>query len=564
MDLFMVIASHFFKLIAFLCLRRQGGLQVAAAVAITSLLTSLSPVSAAEPVVARTPVLDWKPCTKPAQKGFQCAIARVPMNYFRPTGRTFRLALIKYPARDPARRIGTLFWNPGGPSDAGTEYLPAAIHGFPHRVRRRFDIVSWDPRGMGGSTRPVVQCFDSQAQEEAFVDAWFSGLAAIPVSLPELARFSDARTRLNRKCVRRDRELLAHVSTADNARDLDLLRQAVGEEKVTYYGTSYGTFLGATYLNMFPDRVRAAVLDGAVAPRAWAGNDGDAAILSTFLRIGSDFGSMATINEFMNQCGLVDKASCAFSAGSPTATQRKWARLIRQLKTQPVMTVPIQGLSQPVDDRSLLAYASSSLYILRPLPGFGRFPGWVAVGNNLQQVWEEAFKPKPAGAGSVSDTGAADVVTSVQPVSARTYVTSLGRQASVVCGESPNPATKAGYANQALMSYQRTGINVWPFAALCSGWSVKASNPYLGPWNLPTVPVLVIGNTFDPATPYSSSQRMANELWDGHLLTVDGFGHSELLNPSRCAQRYVSSYLIDGTLPPAGARCNQDSGPFSK
>ena len=134
----------------------------------------------------------------------------------------------------------------------------------------------------------------------------------------------------------------------------------------------------------------------------------------------------------------------------------------------------------------------------------------------------------------------------------------------MVCGESPNPATDNAYAAQALASYQRAGLNLWPFTAVCKGWTAKASSPYLGPWNTKTPPVLVIGNTFDPATPYSSSQRMAEELADGHFLTVDGFGHTELLNPSRCAEDYVAAYLIDGKLPPKGIRCAQETSPFSK
>lgn len=528
---------------------------------------AMAPTSNAFPATVPAPPvpkLKWQPCTEPAQKGFQCATAKVPMDYSQPRGKTFTLALIKYPAQEPDSRIGTLFWNPGGPSDSGTQYLPASVQGFPKQVRRRFDIVSWDPRGMGGSTTPVVQCFNSQEQEEKFFEDATSGLPAIPVSSSELARYIDARTAFNKQCVRRNGELLAHVSTADNARDLDLLRQAVGDKKMTYYGTSYGTFLGATYLNMFPNRVRAAVLDGAVAPMAWAGNNSDAAAtLSTFLRVGSDIGSTDTIREFINQCGEVNIASCAFSAGSPWATRRKWTDLLSRLQASSVTTAPIDGLDQPVDDRSLLSYISSNIYLLRPLPDFGRFPGWVAVAETLQQVW----KASKAQSGAVPTAAAASTrptTAATRSATASTYITSLGRQLSVICGESPNPATKAAYAEQALTSYRRAGLNGWPFVALCRQWSIKASSPYLGPWDRPTPPVLVIGNTFDPATPYSSSQRMANQLSNGHLLTVDGFGHTELLNPSRCAQNYVASYLINGNLPPTGTRCAQDSPPFLK
>lgn len=226
------------------------------------------------------PTLDWGACPPaPAHSasvdGFECATAVVPMDYTHPRRGTFALAVIKHPAEDPGHRIGTVLFNPGGPSDAGTEFLPAVIGGFPERVRQRFDIVSWDPRGMGGRTTPVVQCFDSADQEAAFLASQTG--PAIPVSVKELTARYEFGAAFNRQCAERNGDLLRHVSTADNARDLDLLRQAVGEARITYYGTSYGTFLGATYVSMFPKRVRAVVLDGAVAPRAWAGNDGDGA-----------------------------------------------------------------------------------------------------------------------------------------------------------------------------------------------------------------------------------------------------------------------------------------------
>jgi len=557
--------------------RCRQPIAMTAALAMTGLLDVASPVVAATPELAsvRVPVLDWQPCAD--EDGFECATADVPMDYSRPRGKTFSLALIKAPAQDPGSRIGTLFWNPGGPSDVGTQYLPASVWGFPEAVRRSFDVVSWDPRGMGGRTTPVVQCFDSEEQEIGFLEAAFADLPAIPVSARELAGYIEGHTRLNRRCLRRNSDLLAHVSTADNARDLDLLRQAVGDEELTYYGTSYGTFLGATYLNMFPDRVRAVVLDGAADPRAWAGNDGDGALLSTFVRIGSDLGAADTVSEFMNQCGDVDTASCAFSAGSPEATWRKWATLLARIDACPVTAGSVDGLDQPVDNRALIAYVTSKIYLLRPLPGFGRFPGWRAVAEALEKVWEAS--QQQVGDGDVAACLAAQPLAppapaeepageaaeeAAGPPAPSTYVTSVGRQRSVICGESPNPTTPAAYAAQALFSYERAGLNGWPFGAVCNRWSVRASNRYLGPWDTPTPPVLVIGNTFDPATPYSSSRRMADELWDGHLLTVDGFGHTQLLNPSQCAQDYVAAYLIDGDLPPDSARCAQESPPFSQ
>lgn len=522
-------------------------------------------VRPSEPAPA-VPVLDWTACPAAADgaastTGFDCATATVPMDYGDPAAGQFDLAVIKHPATDPGTKVGTLFWNPGGPSDAGTQYLPASIGGFPEAVRARFDIVSWDPRGMGGRTTPVVQCFPDQAAEQAFLEN--PDFGTIPRTDAEFAAFDAAHTALNVQCGKQAGDLLAHVSTADNARDLDLLRQAVGEDTLSYYGTSYGTFLGATYLNMFPDRVRAAVLDGAVSPPAWGGGAGADASLSTFLRIGSDLGAQQTVDEFMRQCGAVDATACALSAGSPEATLSKWTALLDQLRTTPVT---IEG--QPFDDRGLLSLVQGSIYLLTPLDGFGRFPGWPAVAEQVQQVWTAAQQPASVSSGVPSASPAAPAVSSPAGSAGAgaesTYVTSAGRQLAVVCGESPNPTTEAGYDAAARASFDRSGPSYWPWVAYCVDWPAQAADAYRGPWDTPTPgPVLVVGNTFDPATPYTSSQAMAAALADGHLLTVDGFGHTELLNPSICAQQHIADYLLSGTVPADGTRCAQDRAPFA-
>ncbi|WP_328966282.1 alpha/beta hydrolase [Streptomyces sp. NBC_00239] len=132
----------------------------------------------------------------------------------------------------------------------------------------------------------------------------------------------------------------------------------------------------------------------------------------------------------------------------------------------------------------------------------------------------------------------------------------------MICGESPNPVTTAAYAAQARTSYARAGYTAWPWGAVCSGWTEKAAHTYNGPWNKQKgTPVLVVGNTFDPATAYTSSRRAAAEL-GGRLLTVNGYGHTELLNPSTCARRHIAAYLVSGTLPPDGTTCAQDGTPF--
>jgi pimeloyl-ACP methyl ester carboxylesterase len=502
----------------------------------------------------KVPVLQWTACP-PAAEGaastaaFQCADAMVPMDYAAPGAGNFTLGLIKHPAARPAERIGSLFWNPGGPSDAGTEYLPAGINGFPQAVRDRFDIISWDPRGMGGRTTPVIQCFDSAAAEQSFADSHFG--TTIATTPEDLAKEFRARAAFNAACLAKAGDLPRHVSTADNARDLDLLRQAVGEERISYYGTSYGTFLGATYINMFPTHVRATVLDGGVSPSAWMGNAGEDLSLSTFVRLGSDYGAAATVDAFMRACGEASPAHCAFSAGTPEATRQKWAELLARARRGKVIH---EG--ETASDGAITSYVMSSVYLVDPLPGFDRFPGYRAVAAFLQSLWDASGAETTASAAPEDAPPAA-------PQSAGTYTTSAGRQLAVICGESPNPESAEASAAQAEASFRRAGLSPWPFGSACLGWTARAAAPYSGPWNRSlATPALVIANSFDPATAFGSSVRLSQELGNARLLPVLGFGHTVLFNPNSCAQDLVARYLVALELPATGAACREDKPPF--
>ena len=527
-------------------MKRALRVSVASALSAVSVVLGgyAAPATAAgqAPADPAVPTLNWTAC--PGGGAFRCATATVPMDYAKPDGATFSLALIKYPAKDPVGRIGTVFWNPGGPGGSGTEALPATISGLPAEVLRRFDVVSWDPRGMGGGSTPVVQCFDSVEEEVGFLGQ----VPTVPTSEAEFARAESLRAEVNARCVQRNGDLLAHVSTADTARDLDLLRQAVGDEKTTYYGVSYGTVLGATYINMFPDKVRAAVLDGAVFPSAWGGGPGTDQALSTFLRIGSDVGGQETVDEFIRQCGMVGPDRCSFSAGSVEATRQKWSDLLARLRVTPAT---VDG--GRVNDRDLVSALKSLVYVVDP--------GWASAARFLQGAHTAATAPQAAAAGVPGARGSAAPGSRSLPPGM--YGTSIGRLLSVVCGESPNPDQPSDYTPQARLSYARAGYSGWPFVAFCAGWTTKAAAPYGGPWNTPAAaPVVVVNTTFDPATPYASAERAVKELANAHLITVQGFGHSQQLNPSRCAQDLIAAYMIDGTLPMEGASCPQDGAPF--
>ncbi|MFD7612010.1 alpha/beta hydrolase [Streptomyces sp. NPDC059828] len=478
------------------------------------------------------PKLDWQPCAQDSP--YDCATVELPLDYGDPSGRTIELAVVRRKATGPGgRRIGALFFNPGGPGGPGTVQMPQMYDTFPREVRERFDIVSWDPRGIGSST--AVNCFARPADAKAWVA---DKPAGFPVGEQQRKAWIAAYEDLSRRCRQRDPELLRHVSTADTAHDLDRLRQAVGEPRLSYLGISYGTYLGATYANLYPGRVRAMVLDSNVDPRAWTDDASDSPRLTTFLRMGSDRSAAAVLDRFLALCGSTTTAHCAFSAGEPQATRDKFDRLMRRLRERPVGTWNYGRTAGDV---------VSSLYVVHP--------GWADLAGRLQELWlgraPQPAEPPPA-----------------PPV--RDPAPYLGDEqaAAVLCSDSPNPRDPGVYHALEEASALRTGDagRFWTWAAEpCASWPAVAADGYRGPWNKRTAhPVLVVGTAYDPATTYWGAQAMATALADARLLTLDGYGHTALLNPSGCVNAHVSRYLVDGTLPPAGTRCRQDTPPFSE
>jgi pimeloyl-ACP methyl ester carboxylesterase len=532
--------------------------------ALVSLALATSSALAVEaPARAAVPALMWGPCPRQsdaALAGFVCASAAVPFDYSDPSGRTIELAVVKHPATDPAHRIGTLFMNPGGPGGQGTTQITGWLPRVPGVLRERFDVVSWDPRGVGGdplgiapSPGTAVQCFASQDAEGEFLGEF----ANFPLGHRQEQGYISTWRLFGKICARRVGDLLSHVSTAETARDLDLLRQAVGDQALTYWGLSYGTFLGATYANLFPDKVRALVLDGNVAPSAWT-NAGERKVTQTVSqRIGQDVSMDATLSAMLDLCGQAPVDKCAFSAGSAAATQAKFDALLARLRRGPI-TIEFGGQTLRIDYAFFLTVLSEGLDIVQrfvnedvPDASFG---GWPLLMNVAQALWENRDNPvEPPTAPSVS-----------QPTT-ETYA-GPEQSLAVLCGEAPEP-TLGQFRRLARQQPERTGpigeAILWGVDEPCVTWPARSPAAYEGPWNTPTsAPILVIGNTTDPATPLRNSVKMAAELADARLLTVNGYGHTEFNNPSTCASNAVVSYVVNSVLPPPGTICAQDTAPF--
>ncbi|MBG0850538.1 alpha/beta fold hydrolase [Streptomyces spinoverrucosus] len=511
--------------------RRRTAAVVAAVLACTTALTGphLAATGAGTASTALAPQLEWKPCAQ--DRHYDCATATVPLDYANPRGRTIELSVVKRKATGPGRRVGTLFFNPGGPGGPGSVQMPQIYESFPDEVRERFDIVSWDPRGIGNST--AVNCFESTKEAEAWTA---SHPAGFPVGERERKKWVDSYRELGRACERRDPELLRHVSTADTARDLEQLRRSVGESLLTYIGISYGTFLGATYANLYPDKVRAMVLDSNVDPSAWTNGGSEQALLPYFQRLGSDRSAAATLDRFLSLCGAATVAECAFSAGSAQATLDKFKELTERLRERPVES---WTYARTVSD------VVSALYVVHP--------GWADLAARLQDLWQGQAPAAPAA-----------------PATTPPVPTPYGgdeQAAAVLCGDSPSPRDPGVFHATEEAAAARSGdaARHWTWAAEpCATWPATAADPYTGPWNKRTAhPLLVVGTSYDPATPYESAEAMSETLADARLLTNRGYGHTALLNPSGCVNDHVSRYLLDGALPPPGTTCEQDTPPFS-
>lgn len=470
---------------------------------------------AAAPAQGEVPALHWSPCSD--HKRFDCATARVPLDPRRPGGARIRLAVIRHRATRPSRRIGTAFFSPGGPA-AAKPLLPMVVKGLPAPIPERFDLISWDPRGLGEST--AVKCFASQADEDRFFADVGKPAYTFPVGPLEVARWTERYRAFGQRCKQRSGNLMRHITAANSARDMDLLRRAVGARRVTFIGGSWGTFLGATYANLFPRRVRAMVLSAILDPVAWVRRG--RGFKPTYLRQRIDLSARKTLDAFLDECGRRSVARCAFSAGSAAATRAKFDALLRRLELDPS--------SASVTYADFVGTVVNDLYAAS---------GWSELARKMQSVWS---------------TGSTDGV-------AEDAFPDIGGAFGINCTDSPNPGP-ATFPRFDRFTTQRAGAvgRFWLWATeVCSTWPVTSPDRYTGPWNRRTPsPVMVISTTHDPATSYEAAVALSRRLARGRLLTVDGYGHS---TRSACTDRYLVRYLVTRIPPPRGARCRGEQ-PF--
>jgi pimeloyl-ACP methyl ester carboxylesterase len=465
--------------------------------------------------------LTWTAC----EDGFECATLTVPLDYNDTAGPKIDLAVIRKPAANPEQRIGSLLTNPGGPGGSGVDFVrsTATPDGLFASLNTQFDIVSWDPRGTAGSA--PINCF-SDSELEAFNARQlpFPTLANRDAVLADSRAFSAA-------CVaNNDSELLSSISTETSARDMDQLRRALGEDKVSYIGFSYGTYLGATYSSLFPNNIRALVLDGAVDPTQYANQPIAANITQAF-------GFETALDRYFNNfCGT----ACNFTGGKAA-----WKDLVNKLQTTPLNTGV--DTARPVNGTSVINATSIVLYSRGAWPVLDVALAEAAAGDGrrLQRLSDIAL-------GRNSDG---------------TYDPGAGAFAAITAVDQnyPQNIVYQDFLQPVYTSVSPSfgGASFW--ASLAGGysafeWPVEATARFSGPFRnaRSNTPAVVIGTTFDPATPFIGSVAMTRQLGNARLLTMNGDGHTAYSGNSACIDAAVEAYLVSLTVPAANKVCQQD------
>jgi pimeloyl-ACP methyl ester carboxylesterase len=485
-------------------------------VALGALLTTLV---AAPTAAAQVPPLDWQDCGG----GFECATAEVPRNYARPHGPTLEIAVTRLPAQDPENRIGSLFVNFGGPGGEGVSTVQAFGAELFASLNDRFDIVGFDPRGVGQSV-PAIDC---QVDQETM------GLYAQPFTTPEnlvVSALVDRSLSYIRSCRQHNRGILRFVATANVARDLNRLRRAVGDRKLTYLGYSYGTYLGATYARLFPHRFRALVLDGAIDPDMYANNP-------TGYLIAQTGGFERALGRFFQACAA-HQAVCQFGGDDP------WTAYDELVESAYADPLPSAGEDpRPVNGDDILAATILTLYAKQNWPFLAIALQDAAAGDGsiFRELVNLFYGRFPDG--------------SFDPASDRYFT---------IEGVDQLFTDDVGF-------YLRTGRESWStfdhfwwnagYSEMPWGlYPVRPRGAYYGPFGVPdsAATALVVGTTYDPATPYRGAKQLVAQMGNAALLTMRGDGHTAYGGNSPCIDAAVDAYLEDLTLPAPGTVCRQE------
>ncbi|MEU6554483.1 alpha/beta hydrolase [Streptomyces sp. NPDC046915] len=475
--------------------------------------------------------LDWQDCPAPsaAEGGggapsplpggakWQCATMKAPLDWSKPKGDTIDLALIRARASGAAsKRIGSLVFNFGGPGGSGVTTLPAFGEDYA-QLRTRYDLVSFDPRGVGRSA--PVEC-----ESDAQLDAYFQQ-DATPDDSAERTQLLDRTKQFNAACEKHSKKILPHVRTTDAARDMDLMRQVLGDAKLHYFGISYGTELGGVYAHLFPRNVGRAVFDAVVDPT----QDPEQSSL------GQARGFQLALDNFAGDC--TSKTTDCPIGDTAQDVKDRIAKLLADLDRKPIPGILPRELTQSDATNGI----AQSLYSK---------DFWEYLTEGLEQAYEgdgrilmllsDSMNGRNEN-GEYSNIAAANTAINCSDAKPRYTTADIQqklpefRSASALFGD--------------YLAWGMIGCTDWPVAGAADHPDVSAPG---------AAPILVVGNTGDPATPYEGAKKMVDALGKsvGIELTYRGQGHGAYDSKNKCVQAAVNGYLLDGKVPPAGTVCS--------
>ncbi|MEV6397228.1 alpha/beta hydrolase [Streptomyces sp. NPDC051907] len=469
------------------------------------------PVAALKPYYSQN--LKWRACGVP---DFECATMKAPLDYAKPTGDSIKLAVARKKATGPGKRLGSLLVNPGGPGGSAVGYLQAyAGIGYPAPVRARYDMVAVDPRGVARSE--PVECLSGKEMDA------YTQIDQTPDDAAETRLLAASFKKFAAGCERRSGEILPHVSTVEAARDMDILRAVLGDEKLTYVGASYGTFLGATYAELFPDRTGRLVLDGAMDP----------SLPSREMNRDQTAGFETAFQSFAADC--VKQQDCPLGATSTADASRRLKAFFKELDAKPVPTGESRKLGESLATTGVIAAMYDE----------GAWP-------QLREALASAMAGDGAPLLVLADTY-------YERDSDGSYANLMYANAAVNCLDLPPAFTGPEAVKEALPEFEKAspvfGRGFAGASLNCAYWPTPATGEPHRIEAKGAAPIVVVGTTRDPATPYKWAQGLAGQLSSGRLLTYDGDGHTAYGRGSDCVDTAINKYLLEGTPPQDGKRC---------
>jgi len=468
---------------------------------------------AADLVPFYTQMLKWTSCGS----GMQCTTAKAPRDWAHPTGDSIELALVRQPAKS-GKALGSLLVNPGGPGGSGYDFILNSVdYATSAKLQSNFDIVGFDPRGVNHST--PVKCYTDPKELDSYL---YDITPGVPGSDEWIAALVGSTKKFGARCLELTGPLLGLVDTPSAARDMDMVRAALGDKKLNYLGYSYGTLLGQVYADLFPSKTGRLVLDGVVDPAA------------------NDFEGTAT------QAQGFESALRAFLVDCPTAKDCPFTGATDQAMTE------IRGIldsldKSPIADKDGRQLGSSTMFTAIILPLYNK-DNW----QYLRQLFSSVMSGDASYAFQLADSyngRTAEGAYNDNQTEAFISINCLDAHGDGNVVQMRSEAAELAKLAPVFgpqMSYGGTGCPNWPVPATRDRVAITAPG---------SSDILVVGTTNDPATPYKWAQAVAAALVHGHLVTYTGEGHTAYNKSNACVNKAVDSYLVDGVVPQSDPKC---------